>query len=228
MSILKAALDASRSYLRDNPKEIARAARSALGLRVGVPLDAFRWLGALAEKSGKVQDLKIDAEPQGVRVAASVELMGTPIRASAVIYVDRVTFSEEELTVAIRLEEVTLKLNGDAATPVAALIKSGSLDLSNPGDLMGFLPDRSPVLAEARGNRLVLDFMRDPKLGNNPIVRAAVGLATAWVTLDGAETDPGHLDLRLRALPSGVFGAARAVRRHVVLPSLGRLLTRGR
>ena len=73
-----------------------------------------------------------------------------------------------------------------------------------------------------------LDFMRDPKLGKTPIVRAAVGLATAWVTLDGIETDPGHLDLRLRALPTGVFGIARAWRKHIIRPGLGRLLTRGR
>lgn len=228
MSILTRALTASRSYLRDNPQEIARAARNAFGLRVGVPLDAFRWLGRLAEKSGKVEDLKIDAEPPGVRVAASVDAMGTPIRASAVVYIDRVTFTNEELTLAIRLEEVTLKLNGDSDGPVAMLIKSGSLDLSRPGDLIRFLPKRPPVIVEAHDSRIVLDLMRDPKLGQNPIVRSAIGLITAWLTLDGVETDPGHLDLRLRALPKGVFGAARAVRRHVVAPSLGRLLTRGR
>lgn len=217
-------MDAARDYLRLHPEELTRAVRSAFGLRFGVPLAALRWAGKALEKTGKVGDLKIDAEPPGLRVAASVDAMGTPIRASAVVYIDRIVFSEEELTIAIRLDSVTLKLNGHAESPVAMLIQSGALDLSNPGDLAAYLPNRPPVLAEARGNKIVLDLMRDPKIGENPLVRRIVGLLTAFVTLGGIESDPKHLDVRFRAFPVGVFGAARAVRRHVVLPGIGRLL----
>lgn len=217
-------MDAARDYLRTHPEELARAVRSAFGLRFGVPLAALRWAGRQAERTGKVQDLKIDAEPPGLRVAASLDAMGTPIRASAVVYIDRIIFTEEELTVAIRLDDVNLKLNGHAESPVAMLIQSGALDLSNPGDLAAYLPNRPPVLAEARGNKIVLDLMRDPKIGENPLVRRIVGLLTSFVTLGGIESDPKHLDVRFRAFPSGVFGAARAVRRHVVLPGIGRLL----
>ena len=220
-------MEAARGYLRAHPDEIGRAVRSALGLRLGIPVAALRWMGRQAEASGKVSDVQIDARPPGLRVAASVDLMKTPIRASAVVYVDRILFTEEELTLAVRLEEVSLKLNGNAMTPVAALIKSGALDLKNPGDLVNYLPDRPPVLAEASGNRIVLDLMRDPKIGRNPTVRRVAGLLTGLVTLKGIEADTGHLDVRFRALPVGVRGAARAVRRHLVLPSLGRLLSAG-
>ncbi|MEM7608324.1 MAG: hypothetical protein AAF411_23460 [Myxococcota bacterium] len=224
MSLAQRALGAASGYLRSNPSEIGRAFRNALGLRLGVPLDALRWLGAQAERSGKVEDLKIDAVPPGIRLAASVDLMSTPIRASAIAYVDRVVFSDEELTVALRLEEISLKLNGEAATPVAALIKSGALDLSNPGTLIGYMPSRSPVIADAKENRIELDLMRDPRIGNNPLVRAAVAVLTSFVTLRNVETDRNHLEVAFRALPSGVFGAAKRVREHVLLPSLGRLL----
>jgi len=221
-------VDAVRSYLRTHPEELGRAVRSALGLRFGVPVAALRWLGDQAQRSGKVEDFQIESVPPGLRVAGNVDLMNTPIRAGAKIFVERVVFNDEELTVALRLEDVDLKLNGDSDSPVAALIKSGALDLSNPGTLVNFMPGRSPVLAEANGNRIVLDLMRDPKIGKNPLVRRAVSLLTSFVTLHGVETDTKHVDIAFRALPTGLGGAVRSVRQNVVLPSMSRLLPRAR
>ncbi len=221
-------VDALRSYLRTHPEEIGRAVRSALGLRFGVPLAAFRWLGQQAERSGKVEDFQIDSVPPGLRLGGNVDLMNTPIRAGAIIYVERIVFNDEELTVALRLEDVQLKLNGESDSPIAALIKSGALDLSNPGTLVNFMPNRSPVLAEANGNRIVLDLMRDPNIGKNPLVRRAVSLLTSFVTLHGVETDKKHLDIAFRALPTGLGGAVKSLRNNVVLPSMSRLLPRAR
>ena len=221
-------VDAVRTYLRTHPEEIGRAVRSALGLRFGVPLAALRWLGQQAERSGKVEDFQLDSVPPGIRLGGNVDLMNTPIRAGAIIYVERVVFNDEELTVALRLEDVQLKLNGESDSPVAALIKSGALDLSNPGTLVNFMPNRSPVLAEANGNRVVLDLMRDPNIGKNPLVRRAVSLLTSFVTLHGVETDTKHVDIAFRALPTGLGGAVRSVRNNIVLPSMGRLLPRAR
>jgi len=221
-------VDAVRSYLRAHPEELGRAVRSALGLRFGVPLAALRWLCQQAERAGKVEDFQIDSVPPGIRLSGNVDLMNTPLRAGAIIFVERVVFNDEELTVALRLEEVVLKLNGESESPVAALIKSGALDLSNPGTLVNFMPGRSPVLAEANGNRVVLDLMRDPKIGNNPLVRRAVSLLTSFVTLHGVETDTKHLDIAFRALPTGLGGAAQSLRKNIVLPSMSRLLPRSR
>lgn len=221
-------LDAARRYLTSNPDEIGRAVRSAFGLRVGVPIAALRYLGRELEKQGKVSDLKIDAVPPGVRVGANLDLMHTPIRASSIVYLERVHFTGDEMSLTVRLEEVSLKLNGDAQTPVAALIKSGALDLSRPGNLVGYMPDVPPVVTEARENRIVLDFMREPKLASNELVRGLLTVATSFMTVHAIEADTNHLDIGFRALPRGVFGAARAVRRHVVTPALGRLLPRPR
>jgi hypothetical protein len=218
------ALRAARGYLTRNPGEIARAVRSAIGLRFGLPVAALRWLAEQAERAGKLEDVKIDAVPPGIRFAANVDLMKTPVRASAVVYIERVDLSDEEMRVSLRLEEVSLKMNGDAATPVAALIKSGVLDLSKPGNLAAHLPGLPPVLAEARDNRIVLDFMRDPKLGKSEIVRNAVGLLSSIVTVHAIETDDSHLEVGLRALPRGVRAAVGAFRRHLIMPSMGRLL----
>jgi hypothetical protein len=221
-------VDAVRTYLRSHPEEIGRAVRSALGLRFGVPVAALKWLGKQAERTGKVEDFEIESVPPGLRLGANVDLMNTPIRAGAIIFVERVVFNDEELTVALRLEDVKLKLNGESDSPIAALIKSGALDLSNPGTLVNFMPNRSPVLAEANGNRIVLDLLRDPNIGKNPLVRRAVSLLTSFVTLHGVETDTKHVDIAFRALPTGLGGAVRSVRTNVVLPGMGRLLPRTR
>ena len=58
-----------------------------------------------------------------------------------------IVFNDEELTVALRLEDVQLKLNGDSDTPIAALIK----DLKQRG-----LLDSTLV-------RVVSEFGRTPK-----------------------------------------------------------------
>jgi hypothetical protein len=221
-------VDAVRSYLRVHPEELGRAVRSALGLRFGVPLAALRWIGQQAERSGKVEDFHIDPVPPGLRLSGNLDAMNTPIRASAIIFVERVVFNDEELTVALRLEEVMLKLNGDSDSPVAALIKSGALDLSNPGTLVNFMPGRSPVVAEANGNRIVLDLMRDPNIGKNPLVRRAVSLLTSFVTLHGVESDTKHLDIAFRALPTGLGGAVQSLRKNLLLPSMSRFLPRAR
>ncbi len=228
MAIAQEALEAARGYLFTHPEEVTRAMRSALGLRVGVPIVALRWFGKQLEKSGKVSDLKLDSVPPGLKASAGLDLMNTPLRASAIVYIDRIVFNEDELTVAIRLEEVDLRLDGDAATPVAALIKSGALDLSSPGTLVGFMPNRNPVIAEAKDNRIVLDLMRDPKIGRNPMVRSAVSVLTSFVTLKNVSSDDEHLDVGFRAFPAGVSGAFRSFRRHVVMPSIGKFLPGGR
>ncbi len=201
--------------------------RSAFGLRVGVPIAALQWLGREVERKGKVKNLVIASVPPGIRVGADVDLMHTPIRAAAVVYIERVQLGSDEMVVALRLEEVAMEvLDASVQSPVAALIRSGALDLSRPGNLAAQMP-LPPVVAEAKDNRFVLDLMRDPKIGGNALVRAIVGVLTSFVTVHGVETDPSHIDVAFRALPFGVRGAVGAFRRHVVRPSIRRLLPPG-
>ena len=93
----KAIIEAAGSYLRQHPQEVLRAGRNAVTLRVGLPLDALRWLASQATGKKAPKDVQIEAVPPGIRVAASVDAMGTPVRASATIFIDRVRLSDEEL-----------------------------------------------------------------------------------------------------------------------------------
>lgn len=193
-------------WLKQHPEEVFRVVRNAAGLRFGVPLDALRWAADFAgAKAGKKapKDVQIEAVPPGLRFGASVDLMGAPVRASAVVFIEKVVMSPVELRFEIRLADVDMKVLDDKAeSPVAALLKSGALDLSKPGNLANYMPKRPPMLVEAVDDRVVLDLMKHPKLAANASVRRTLGMVTPVVTVSGIETDWEHLDILLRMFPN--------------------------
>lgn len=222
MSIASRAFSAASGYLRRNPGEISRLIRNLVGLRAGLPVDALRWLMEQAAKGGKIEDPVITEVPPGLRVTASVDLMKTPVRASAVVYIDRVRLDSDQIRLEVRLEEIWMEVIGDAHTPVAALLRSGALDLSKPGELAKYM-DLPPVIVEARDNKLTLDLMREPKIGDNPVVRQALAVVTPLLTMHGIESDEDHLNVVFRALPDGVGTAAGALRTHLFQPGFRRV-----
>lgn len=222
MSIASKAFSAAGGYLRRNPGEISRAVRNLIGLRAGVPVDALRWLMEQAAKGGKIADPVITEVPPGLRVTANVDLMKTPVRASAVVFIDRVKLDPDQIRLDLRLEEIWMEVIGDASGPVAALLRSGALDLSKPGELAKYM-DLPPVIVEARDNRLSIDLMREPKIGDNPIVRQALSVVTPLITMHGIESDEHHLNVVFRALPQGVGSAASALRTHLFQPGMSRV-----
>lgn len=207
----KAVLEAATAYLRRHPEELSRILRNAFGLRFGVPIAGLRYLASRGGDKGP-QDVEIDPDPPGIRVAATVELMETTVRASTSIFIERIKASADELRIEVRLEGTNMRVLGDEESPVAALIRSGALDLTKSGSLAAHLPKINRLLGESTGNKLVIDLMKHPKIGKNRVVRRALGLVSSFVTVHGVESDEGHLDVLLRALPRGVGGAARAVR----------------
>lgn len=222
MSIASRALSAATGYLRRHPTEIGRAARNLIGLRAGIPVDALRWLMDQAAKGGKIEDPVITEVPPGLRVTASVDLMKTPVRASAVVFIDRVQLDPDQIRMVIRLEEIWMEVIGESTGPVAALLRSGALDLSKPGELAKYM-DLPPVIVEAKDNKLTLDLMREPKIGENPVVRQALSVITPLLTMHGIESDDDHLNVVFRALPQGVGPAASALRTHLLTPGLSRV-----
>jgi hypothetical protein len=209
----KAMVGAAGAYLRENPSEVVRALRSAAALRVGMPIAALRWLAAEAKGKRAPKNVEIDAVPPGIRASAEVELAGTAVRASATIFVERVSLTAAEARFELRLSEVKLDLLDPASdSPVATLLKSGALDLSKPGNLAAFMPKRPALLVEAADDKIVLDLLKHPKLAQNRKLGRLLGLLTPLVTVRGIETDRDHLDVQLSALPEGLQEAIAALR----------------
>ena len=209
----KAIAYAAGGYLKHHPHEVLRAARNAAALRFGLPIAAFEWLAGHIDSKKMPQDLTIEARPPGVHIAASFDLMHTPLRATATIYIERLRFNADELRVEVRLADVTLKvLDNSVETPIAALLRSGALDLSKPGNLVAYMPKRPAILVEAKDDRIALDLIKLSKLDSER-ARRALALILPLAVLRSVETDAAHLDLEFEAFPDGVREALAALRR---------------
>ena len=202
-------LGSAKNYLLQHPEELVRASKNALFWRFGVPLDLLRWLAAQMKSPKAPKDLQIEAVPPGVRVGATLDLMGTVVRASGILYIEDVRFNAQELRMELRLADVSLKLLKDAQTPVATLIKSGALDLSKPGNLVAYMPKRPAFLVEAKDDRVVIDLMKHDAIARQ---NKWVGLVTPFVSVGAIRTDWEHLDVTLRPLQHGFSEAISSVR----------------
>ncbi len=210
----KVLLNVATNYLKVHPEEILRVVKGALGLRVGVPLDALRYLVAEFAVGKKAPtDVVIEAVAPGLRVGLTVDAMGTMLRVRLSLFVEELDISVDKILVTARIADMSLDVLGGADSPVAGLIKSGALDLSKPGNLVAYMPKRPDVLVDAKDDRVVLDLMKVPKIANNPKARRVLEVLTPVLNIAAIRTRDDHLDVHLRATPSGIGAAARAVSR---------------
>ncbi len=199
-------------YVRSNPRALVKAATDAASLRFGVPIVALRWAsGQLRPGKSTPKDIELGSAPPALRFAATVDAMGTPVRASGAVRIDEVTITHSSVRIGVRLNELKLVLLGESDSPVAILIKSGALDLSKPGNLVKVLPKRPPAIVEAESDRIVLDLLRVPALAANSRFRRALRVITPVLGIRAIETDSDHLYVALRATPAGLREALAAL-----------------
>ena len=208
----RALLSAAVGYVRKNPDEVVRAAVNAATLRFGIPIAALRFLAAQATGKKAPKDIEIGASPPALRLGATVDAMGTSIRASASIRIDEISITSESIRIGVRLNDVKLALIGESDAPIATLIKSGALDLSKPGNLIRHIPKRPPMIVEAGGDRVVLDLFKIPSLAQNERVRRILGVISPVLGIRAIETDRDHLYVALRASPGGIQRSLEAIR----------------
>jgi len=205
-------LRAAARYVRSNPGALVKAATDATSLRFGVPIVALRWAAGQMEPSKKApKDIEVGSSPPALRFGATVDAMGTPVRATGAVRIDEVTLSVDSIRIGIRLNELKLVLLGESDSPLAILIKSGALDLSKPGNLLKVLPKRPVAIIEAEGDRMVIDLLRVPALAKNGRLRKALAVITPVLGIRAIETDSDHLYVSLRATPGGFRAALAAL-----------------
>lgn len=211
-SLPKKAAAAVGDYLRRHPEEVVRAARNALSLKLGVPVVALQWLAQELGGAKLPRDLRFEARNPGLFVSASFHLMNTPLKGGANVIIERVQMGADALLVDVRLEDIQMKVTDPlAGTPVAALLQSGALDLSRPGDLLAYFPKRPEMVVQARGNVLTLDLMKHPKLSRER-ARRLVAVAVAILGVEDVRTQGQHLDVAFAAFPSGPGAAVHQIK----------------
>ncbi|AUX22231.1 hypothetical protein SOCEGT47_027320 [Sorangium cellulosum] len=201
------------NYLKAHPEEIARALRGALGLRVGVPIDALRYLAReLGGGRRAPKDVVIEAAPPGLRLALTVDAMGTPLRASFAVYAEELDVRADAIQVGLRIADLKIDVLGDQSSPIAGLLGSGAIDLSKPGNLVSFLPRRPAALIDAKDDKFTLDLLKIPALGRNRTVARALRICAPVLGVRALKTKDDHLDVHLKAIPSGIAAAIAAAR----------------
>jgi hypothetical protein len=203
-------LTAVGKYLAHHPDELARIARNAAALKVGVPLAAFRWLVTRVKNRRLPTDVIVEAVPPGVRLGATLELMGAKLRASSVVFVERVRVSSEELRIELRFSDADIQLLDASTSPLAALLRSGALDLTKLGNLIAVMPRRPEYVVEARGDRVVLDLKRHPKLSSQR-ADLLLRLLTPIITIKEVTLEDEHLEVQLGLFEDGVRAALEAL-----------------
>src|SRR4029450_318416 len=104
---LRAALRSAGRFIAKNPTTVLSMARHALGMRIAIPLDALRWFIANTPPSKTApQDATVTARPPAIVAGATIDLMGTTVRASASIKIEQIEVAPEQLKVKIRLANV--------------------------------------------------------------------------------------------------------------------------
>lgn len=206
------ALRAGADYLRRRPSEILTVARNAAGLKLTIPLDALRWLADHLPKKGKApKDLTLGTAPPALSFGVTAELMGNPLRAGGEVRVEDIKAGPDELRVTLRISNLSLKALGAQDSPMANLFKS--MDLTKPGQLMNFMPQRPPALIEAKDDRIVLDLLKVPKIASNPLVRRTLEVITPVLSIAEVRTEDDHLVIALRARAGGIATALSALRK---------------
>jgi len=207
------ALRSASRYALRNPLNMAKMARHALGMRVAIPLDALRWFVTNTPPGKKSPtDVTISAQPPAVAIGATVELMGTKLRASSVISIEELRIDDAEIRISLRLRDVDLQPLGKSDSPIVGLLKSGALDLSKPGNLVNFMPKKPPALVSARDDEIVIDLMKVPKFSGNSRLRRMLRTVTPVVNVAAIRTEGDMLLLAFRATPFGFPRALQAAR----------------
>jgi len=199
-------------YLLEHPEEIVGALKNAASLKIGIPLDAVRWFIGTLKSKRVPKDIEVGVVPPGLRVVGTLRLMSTDVRASALVYVEKVQFDAKQLRAELRLSDVILRVLGDSDSPIATLLKSGALDLSKPGNLVSYLPKRPALIVDSKDDRITLDLMKHPAIEGNAKIRRGLKLLTPLVTIERVETYGDHLSIKLRTLRGGIKKALKDVR----------------
>lgn len=201
----KDALRTAARYLQQRPDVLRTVAKNARDFKITIPLDAFRYVAKKAEGNKKApRDVVVEASPPGLTVGGLVSVMGTDLKFSATIRLDDINVTTEQLKFQVKLANVKVTVEGDGSSPVAALIKSGVLDLSKPGNIARYMPNRPPSLIEAQDDRVVIDLMRDEKLTKNPKFERVVSNVTPVLGVRSIDTEGDALIISLIPRREGV------------------------
>ncbi len=200
------------------PDTATRWIHDATSNRFRFPLARISWVAnALAGRIKRgPRDIEITDSSPGLRVAATVDLFGTDLRASAVLRFNRVALSSTTMTIDVAVSSVLLRLVDEAVdSPVATLIRSGVLDFRRPGNLVTTMPFRPAIIQGGKDDVITLDLSKSSFLARRPQFSHLVAFVLSVLAVDQIDVDSEDLRVKLRYFPEGVGPSLSALRRAI-------------
>lgn|GEM_PF-2395867 len=197
----------------------------ALGGRLSIPLSLIRE--RMARLSDEVS-LEIEPASPGLRVRGRAHALGAPIAFAARIDADGIHVQGDRRTVRIRLSEVELSTNESAPGPLADAIRNGLIDTHNPATLIGNMTSLPEMVIEAKGQDVLIDLMRLPRIARDEMLRATLAAATSYLCVREIRVVDDAIELRLALLPGGPKEAALSTARAALTPAVRFLWPQGR
>lgn len=196
------------AYLASHPEYLVRCVINAARMRIGVPMHAINWLAHKFGGRKLPPDLALTSEPPGIRVSATLEVMGTRMALAATLTVEQILFSLGSVRVELRVRDLSIRPEGDS--PMVQMLSM--MDLSKPGDLLNFMPMRPPMILDAQGDLFILDLMKLPRLAKNEQAQRIIAALSEVVAIREFGTEDDLLVVGLRAMPLGIVSALSHLR----------------
>lgn len=170
-NLAKKALRDGATYLYRHRTLLALFLKQAIKKQVLVPLDAIRWiLSQLLNQQETVRISKITSVNGGLRIQATLSVMGTFVEIKGTIFVKQITLTPEKAWVALHLHDLTIEPSSSILAGVVGLV-----DLQKPANLMAFLPS-IPALVSATNEEFVFDFWQLPAIQKHPRIKKTIGI----------------------------------------------------
>ncbi len=205
-SSVRAAVESAGRYTLDNLNLIPSMSKQVSKLQIPIPLDMFRWFATNIPFKGPLvpSDITIEGDDQAVRITSTLTFMGAIFHTKLRIKVTDLIIDNDQCRIALYIDEVDLNVQGDANAPIAMLLKSGSLDLSKPGNILNFLPIKIPGVVSAKNNDITVDLFKIPVIATNDVVRKIMSLLTPVINISAIYVEEDMLVFSLRTTPLGV------------------------
>lgn len=206
------AVRSARDHVLSHPDSLVKLAMYGLRRQVAIPLDAVRWALAQIPQGGNApESVTLRAVPPGLRFDATVSFMGNRLQTSAILEVEGVRLGGDSLGLVLRVRNLSAKAL-TPNTPIAQVLASGALDLTQPANMLNFIGKRPPIIVEAKGDRFELDLLQVPKLRDNRALRKLLATAAPVLGVTAVRTEGDWLLLGWKPIFSGIGEALAAIR----------------
>ncbi len=204
------------THITQNPATLLKTLKGFFGLQCVIPMDAIRYMvRELVGEKKAPQDIVLQPVPPGLRISATLQVMGTSLRVSGIVTVVEMVTMADQIPVKVKITDLSITTIGNSSSPIVGLLQSGAFDLAKPANLLSFFPKKPSYLLEAKEDLFTIDLLKLSKIGSKKSIQTTLSTLTPVLQVIGISTDGDSLFFQLKAKPSNIAESFAAVRKAV-------------